>query len=307
MNIKTQSPRADSLAMIETPEIIRVKTGMKGFDKLTGGGLVPGTATLFSGERGAGKSTFLMQLANIVSSENKILYISGEESLEQLKYRADRLDAVSPDFFCSENVALEDVTALVEKLKPRFLIIDSLQMMFARSSKAVTGGPTQTKKCLNEIIKLTREKNMITIVISHVTKSGDFSGASTLQHAVDILMQMSIADDGVRVITTDKNRYGEAQLNWDIIMTQKGFQEIDNNVNIQYAAKEEIERIKEFKQQYREEEVTYQEIKRSARTGSFFANMIFDHIIEPYLLEIIFGKADKKRVRDYKLVFTLDQ
>ena len=225
--------QARQINTIPSKEIEKIKTGIYGFDNLVGGGLVPGSTMLFAGEPGVGKSTLLLQLAAAFAKQDKVLYISGEESMSQIKLRADRLGAVNPQIYCSENIALEDILLLVENLNPKLMIIDSLQMVYSRASKVMPGSPSQMKKVLLKLISLAKEKDMVLITIGHSTKSGMIAGLLTLQHMVDATMFMSISEeDGIRLLEVKKNRFGAGQEIWEIEMAEHGFKDINEGVII---------------------------------------------------------------------------
>lgn len=229
---------------IPSKTIEKIKTGIYGFDNLIGGGLVPGSTMLFAGMPGIGKSTLLLQLADAFAKYNKVLYISGEESMSQIKMRADRLGALNPQIYCSENIALEDILLLIESLNPKLLIIDSLQMLYSRASKVMPGSPSQMKKVLLKMIAIAKEKDMVLITIGHSTKSGMIAGLLTLQHMVDATMFMSISEeDGVRLLEVKKNRFGASQGIWELEMAEKGFKDINENVMIIDNSDEVIDKL----------------------------------------------------------------
>lgn len=224
--------QVQSINTIPTPTHTRIPTGIDQFDHLIGGGLVPGATILFAGQPGIGKSTFLLQLANAVATSNTVLYISGEESLSQMKLRADRLGTSHPELYCSEAIAIEDIIALIEKINPTLLVVDSLQMMYSRESKAAHGSPTQIKKALLSLIHVVKQKNIIMIAIGHSTKSGKIAGMLTLQHMVDMTMFMSKSEDGVRLLEILKSRYGSADVMWSLEMGERGFSAINQKINV---------------------------------------------------------------------------
>lgn len=223
---------AHSITSIPTLPIQRIPTNLPEFDTLMGGGLVPGSTILFAGQPGVGKSTFLLQITNIVAQHNKVLYVSGEESLTQMKMRAERIGTLHNNIFCTELIVLEDIVALLETLKPSMIIVDSIQMIYSRESRAAQSSPSQIKRSLLKLIEVTKKLNIIMIAIGHSTKSGKIAGLLALQHMVDITMFMTLTDDAVRILNIEKSRFGPSQTNMQIQMNENGFSSLNQGVKI---------------------------------------------------------------------------
>ncbi len=202
----------------------RVSTGFKRLNDLLGGGFIPGQAVLFSGEPGVGKSTLVLQLAeNFSIREETVLYVSGEESLGQIKLRATRLNALNPKILCSENILLEEILLSVVEVNPSIVIVDSLQMTYSNTLRYPPGSPVQMRFCLNALIKMAKSENRILIVIGHTTKSGLIGGLLTLQHMVDTTFLMRTnPETNIRQLEIRKNRFGEAGTAWEVAMTPQG-------------------------------------------------------------------------------------
>jgi len=223
---------AISINKIKTATAERISTGFEKVDELLGGGVVSGSVIMFAGEPGVGKSTLWLQVANNIAQERSVLYASGEESLSQTKMRADRLNALNPSIVCSENVAIEDIEVLIDKIKPKFVIVDSLQMIYSRTSSLTPGSPTQMKKGLLALIEIAKRNNIAIVVIGHCTKSGLIAGMLTLQHMVDVTLFMRLNEDATRTIEVKKNRFGTAQTVASFEMKEQGFIEVGEEISI---------------------------------------------------------------------------
>lgn len=206
---------------------LRLTTTVPDVDRLLGGGFAAGETMLMAGEPGSGKSTFLMQLAGKLADKNtKILYVSGEESLAQLKSRAERLGSVNSNIFCSEATVVEEIYQIDQHLETDFLIVDSLQMLNSVRLKQAPGTPTQMRYCLMSLIDYAKAHNKILIVVGHSTKAGLIAGLLTLQHMVDTVWTLSNDMNSKRQILVKKNRFGPAQEGMELTMTQTGFVEL---------------------------------------------------------------------------------
>ena len=221
---------------INDKDLIRYPTGISGFDEMLGQdtdsggqGFVPGQVSIFAGEPGAGKSTFMLQVANnMAQAGNRILYTSGEESLVQIKSRATRLKTLSSDVWCSDTINLDEFYKVVDKVNPKLIIIDSLQMMYSASHRGDAGSPAQMKSAVRALIKFAKENDKILIIICHTTKSGVIAGAMTLQFLVDANFRMySDPDTGIRTVFIEKNRYGKSKVAWQAKMTADGLIDIN--------------------------------------------------------------------------------
>lgn len=212
-----------SILQIPDTDIQRISTGMKGLDEFLGGGLVPGTAILFAGEPGVGKSTLLLQIAyKMASTGKKVLYATGEESLAQIKIRANRINALHPNILCTENIQLEAMMDMAQAYDTQVVIVDSIQMAYSDSMTKEPGSKSQITYCINRLIDMARTENRTLITVGHSTKSGTIAGMQSLQHMVDITLYMYTAGGDNRRLFAKKNRYGPAQVNWDIQMKPDG-------------------------------------------------------------------------------------
>lgn len=211
----------------------RITSGIGELDRVLGGGIVPGSLVLISGEPGIGKSTLIIQTAaNIASRGDTVLYVSGEESEEQVKLRADRVCCHSEvqsgepsDGFankqCDKGAALPDslyifpetniesVADACENLKPAFLIIDSIQTMYSTEVESTPGSVTQIRACSNILMKLAKGSDIPVFIVAHVNKSGDLAGPKTIEHMVDCVLNFNgERDKDLRILRSFKNRFG---------------------------------------------------------------------------------------------------
>jgi DNA repair protein RadA/Sms len=217
------------LSEINYSQPIRYRTGIRGFDHILGGGLVKGSTLILSGDRGIGKSTLLVQMANFIAetAQKKILYISGEENKEQIKLRAERLNINSDNVYLCEDTEVDNILNLQELHKPDVIIIDSLQMLYSNTIKQAQMTPTQMRHGILTLCKMAKKTQTTVIFVGHATKNGFIAGLQTLQHMVDVLIYLGRDEDlGVRYMKSDKNRFGESGFTWQIEMTATGIVDI---------------------------------------------------------------------------------
>lgn len=216
------------LSEIEVKEDFRIPTGVEELDILLNGGFPKGAAVLVAGEPGAGKSTLVLQIASLVGSKGyKVLYGCGEESLSQIRNRADRVNATKPTIICSESINLEDLYRADMEADADFIVIDSLQMLYTSSLKQQPSSPTQMRFCLASLIDYVKEHDKILIVIGQSTKSGLIAGMLSLQHMVDVVWYITADVNTVRTLHVHKNRFGSAQTGWELRMGENGFIELE--------------------------------------------------------------------------------
>jgi len=219
-----------AITEIDLAELNRVPTGLPEFDRLLGGGLVPGGVVLFGGEPGIGKSTLLLQLADSLSGRcGKVLYVSGEESEGQVKLRADRLGVKSADLFVLSEQALARVSAAIERLEPSVLIVDSIQTVRSSRAEGAAGSLRQLRAVSGELAQLAKSRGIATLLVGHITKEGAFAGPKTVEHLVDVAVYMegSRAED-LRIVRSVKNRFGATNEVAVFRMTEDGLREVEN-------------------------------------------------------------------------------
>lgn len=223
---KTPGTKTQTLQDISGKDIARKMTHMPEFDRVLGGGIVPGSLILLGGEPGIGKSTLTIQLASALANT---LYISGEESVEQVKLRADRLGITSTTLKLANETNAEIICATIEQEKPSIAIIDSIQTI---SSKEVAGEPgnvTQIRACTALLLDCAKRNNIAVCIIGHVTKDGTVAGPRTLEHLVDTVLYLEGERyHSYRVLRAVKNRFGATDEVGMFEMTEEGLKDVVN-------------------------------------------------------------------------------
>ena len=173
-------------------EAARVKTGIGELDRVLGGGLVKGSLVLVGGEPGIGKSTLILQLCNSMSGDGKVLYVSGEESAEQIKIRADRLGINNSDILFLGETDIDVIENNILDINPKLVIIDSIQTMYSEDITSAAGTVSQVREITSRIMRVCKSNEITTIIIGHVTKDGNIAGPRVLEHMVDTVLYLSL-------------------------------------------------------------------------------------------------------------------
>jgi DNA repair protein RadA/Sms len=203
------------------------KTGIGELNRLLGGGIVPGSLILIGGEPGIGKSTLALQIA--LSSSLKVLYVSGEESPEQIKMRSERISGNNPDCMVYSEVNLESLLLQFEQLRPDLLIVDSIQTLFTESIESSPGSLSQIRECAAQLLKLSKVTNIPILLIGHITKDGMLAGPKVLEHIVDTVLQFEGDNQYIyRILRSLKNRFGSTTELAIFEMEEDGLHEIKN-------------------------------------------------------------------------------
>lgn len=202
--------RLVSLDQVSGKDESRLATGLEELDRVLGGGLVPGMMVLVGGAPGIGKSTLLLQLAHSVSRRlEPILYVSGEESPQQIKLRADRLGTVDSRILLFNETRFEAVQEQLLGSKPGLIIIDSIQTLFRQDLTSAPGSVTQVRECAAALMRLAKENQTPTILVGHVTKDGNIAGPRVLEHLVDTVLSFEgESESRLRILRSSKNRFG---------------------------------------------------------------------------------------------------
>ena len=212
---RTTSKAAPSkLKSVGTGNYTRITSGIEELDRVLGGGIVLGSMILISGEPGIGKSTLIIQSANSIALNNgAVLYVSGEESEEQVKLRADRVcENLSDNLLIFPETNIESVLAACEQTKPKFLVIDSIQTMYSEELDNTSGSITQIRACSNILMKYAKTNNVPVFIVAHVNKSGDLAGPKTIEHMVDCVLNfVGERDRDLRILRSVKNRFGTTE------------------------------------------------------------------------------------------------
>ncbi|MBS0627143.1 MAG: DNA repair protein RadA [Verrucomicrobia bacterium] len=216
-----EKPRPLRISEVQVGVFPRLATGFKEFDRVLGGGIVRGSLTLIAGDPGIGKSTLLLQVAESASSQDKtVLYIAGEESVEQTALRAKRLGIESQKLFILSETQFTSIKAEVEKLKPDILIVDSIQILYKPEISSSPGSVSQVRELAMEFMHLSKKLGIATFLVGHVTKSGEIAGPRVLEHIVDTVLEFEgDFHQGYRMLRAIKNRFGPTE---DIVLFQMG-------------------------------------------------------------------------------------
>ena len=214
---------------IQNPDSSRLTTHFAEFDRVLGGGIVPGSLILLGGEPGIGKSTLILQVASRMSEQKKVLYVSGEESGSQVKLRADRLGFSSHSLIFLGERNIDVVCATLENLKPSLAVIDSIQTMFSEEIPGEAGSITQVRLATQKLMEVGKTNNIPIFLIGHVTKEGNVAGPKTLEHLVDVVLYLEGERyHSFRLLRGVKNRFGATDETGVFEMTGQGLTEVKN-------------------------------------------------------------------------------
>ncbi len=211
----------------------RTSTGYAELDRVLGGGLVKGSLVLVGGEPGIGKSTLILQICDKIKGEGKVLYVSGEESAEQIKLRADRLNIRNEDILFLGETDIDVIDENIKELNPKLVIIDSMQTMYSEEISSAPGSVSQVREITARIMKICKSRKITTIIIGHVTKDGNIAGPRVLEHMVDTVLYIEGERYfSYRMIRGVKNRFGSTNEVGMFEMQEKGMVEITNPSSI---------------------------------------------------------------------------
>jgi len=208
----------------------RMRLEIEDFNKVLGGGLVPGSLVLIGGEPGIGKSTLLLQVSKGLAQEGEsVLYVSGEESLEQVKLRGDRLGVRDGSLYLLSETNLERIVAQAERLRPKALVVDSVQTVFSSKMTSSPGTISQVREVANQIFRFAKRNQIPAFLVGHITKEGSLAGPKSLEHMVDVVLLFEgERDHSHRVLRALKNRFGPVSELAVFEMTAAGLQAILN-------------------------------------------------------------------------------
>ena len=228
---KTVSPK--KLNDIEEIKTIRERSGFEELDRVLGGGFVKGSLILLGGEPGIGKSTLILQICANIKPEEKVLYVSGEESAEQIKLRADRLGVKNDNILFLGETDIDAIENAIDQEKPNMVIIDSIQTMYSSEITSAAGSVSQVREITSKIMRICKQQYITTIIIGHVTKDGNIAGPRVLEHMVDVVLYLEGERYfSYRVLRGVKNRFGSTNEIGMFEMQEKGMTEIDNPSSI---------------------------------------------------------------------------
>lgn len=218
-----------SLASIEAREQSRQPTGIEEFDRVLGGGLVSGAVVLIGGDPGIGKSTLLLQALVALSNTVKVLYVTGEESGEQVALRAQRLGVASHDVQLLAEISLEAILSTLATVKPSVAVIDSIQTLYSSALNSAPGSVSQVRECAAQLTRVAKQTGITMIFIGHVTKDGSLAGPRVLEHIVDTVLYFEgDTHSSFRLVRAFKNRFGAVNELGVFAMTDRGLRGVNN-------------------------------------------------------------------------------
>ena len=235
---KSNGSRFDSLAPvatlqnlseIEARETERIATGIGEFDRALGGGLVAGGVVLIGGDPGIGKSTLLLQALSSLAANHSVLYVSGEESGEQVAMRARRLGLETRNLKLLAEINLEKILSTLQKVKPQVAVIDSIQTLWSDALSSAPGSVAQVRECAAQLTRLAKQAGITVILVGHVTKEGALAGPRVLEHIVDTVLYFEgDTHSSFRLVRAVKNRFGAVNELGVFAMTDKGLKGVSN-------------------------------------------------------------------------------
>ncbi len=217
------------LADVAQAEVERVSTGILEFDRVLGGGLVTGSVVLIGGDPGIGKSTLLLQAAGGQPSGHKVLYVTGEESLQQIAMRARRLEVATDGLSVVAETCVEHLLQVLQKEKPACVVVDSVQTLYSEAVSSAPGSVSQLRESASQLVRYAKMSGTTVLLVGHVTKEGNIAGPRVLEHMVDAVLYFeSESDSRYRILRAIKNRFGAANELGIFAMTSSGMREVKN-------------------------------------------------------------------------------
>ena len=221
--------KIQTLSEISLQETPRFTSGFKELDRVLGGGIVPGSAILIGGHPGAGKSTLLLQVMCGLAKNTTALYVTGEESLQQVAMRANRLNLPTDKLNMLSETSVEQICNLADQLKPQIIVVDSIQVMHLSDIQSSPGSVAQVRECASFLTRYAKTQQVAIIMVGHVTKDGTLAGPKVLEHAIDCsLLLEGEADSRFRTLRSHKNRFGAVNELGVFGMTEQGLREVKN-------------------------------------------------------------------------------
>ncbi|SDN12923.1 DNA repair protein RadA [Sediminibacillus halophilus] len=222
--------KPEKITAIQSEEEPRVTTKMPEFNRVLGGGIVPGSLVLIGGDPGIGKSTLLLQVSSqLARKQMNVLYISGEESARQTKLRADRLGVTSDNLYVLAATNLLDISNQIEQLNPSFVVIDSIQTIYREEVTSAPGSVSQVRECTSELMRIAKSKGIPIFIVGHVTKEGSIAGPRLLEHMVDAVLYFEgERHHTFRILRGVKNRFGSTNEMGIFEMKEEGLREVNN-------------------------------------------------------------------------------
>lgn len=221
------------LSEINLQELPRFSSTIGEFDRVLGGGMVPGSAILIGGHPGAGKSTLLLQVLCQLSQQMPALYITGEESLQQVAMRAQRLNLPTQGLKMLPETSIETIIATAEQMKPRIMVVDSIQVMHLDDIQSAPGSVSQVRECAAALTRFAKQSGTVLLLVGHVTKDGSLAGPKVLEHMIDSSLLLEGSEDSrFRTLRGQKNRFGAVNELGVFAMLENGLKEVKNPSSI---------------------------------------------------------------------------
>ena len=224
----SDSRAARPITLITADDVAHWPSGINEFDRVLGGGIVPGATILLSGEPGVGKSTLLLEVASRASANGmRVLYVTAEESASQVRLRAQRTGALQPTLFLAAETDLATILGQIDQVDPQLVIVDSVQTVSSPLSDGLAGGPSQVREVAATLIRVSKDRNLPILLVGHVTKDGSIAGPRLLEHLVDVVCQFEgDRQTALRFIRAQKNRFGPTDEVGCFEMTGDGIVEV---------------------------------------------------------------------------------
>ncbi len=223
--------RVQKLSEVSLAEYPRIGSPFSEFDRVMGGGIVPGSVTLIGGDPGIGKSSILLQIMTVLSLQYNALYVTGEESLEQVALRAKRMQLPSDKLLMMSQTNVELICQYIEQNRPQLVVIDSIQTMQIESLQSAPGGVAQVRESASLLTQTAKRTNTAVFLVGHVTKSAEVAGPRVLEHIVDAVIFIEGQADGrYRMVRAMKNRFGAVNELGVFAMTDKGMREVKKSI-----------------------------------------------------------------------------
>ncbi|GGE97639.1 DNA repair protein RadA [Kangiella profundi] len=224
-----QDSKVVKMDKVDLSELPRMSSGLSELDRVLGGGLVPGSVVLMGGDPGIGKSTILLQSLCKISETESVLYVTGEESLQQVTMRAQRLGLATGDFSLLTETQVEQITTQALMQKPKVMVVDSIQTIYTEMLQSAPGGVAQVRESAAQLVRFAKQTGITLLVVGHVTKDGALAGPRVLEHMVDAVLYFEGERDGrLRLLRAVKNRFGAVNELGVFAMTDEGLKQVKN-------------------------------------------------------------------------------
>jgi DNA repair protein RadA/Sms len=219
---------AKPITEIQSDSVAHWPSGINEFDRVLGGGIVPGATILLSGEPGVGKSTLLLEVASRAAAGGmRVLYVTAEESVSQVRLRAQRTGALQPTLFLAAEIDLATILGQIDQVDPQLVIVDSVQTVSSSLTDGMAGGPSQVREVASTLIRVSKDRNLPVLLVGHVTKDGSIAGPRLLEHLVDVVLQFEgDRQTALRFVRSHKNRFGPTDEVGCFEMTGDGIAEV---------------------------------------------------------------------------------